>query len=226
MRTALWDDLHVSRGKAEQLEARLRRQAIEDEVRRGRNTTLACSIQLGFLPCEYQPEARTLAWSVQTRISPPLLLMTGVTRGRFDCLKTVTQSKIYSEKAYELVIYHPKKTCTCPAKRITPTGSLYQSHKRLDREREQKWQEDLATAKQDSARHRLDFERQVPTAPHTTSSLVFLFRFDPWGRSSPSIHAVRGVGTHGAVVNFAAPLGVTLDRLPYSTEVRLNSSGI
>lgn len=33
MKTALWDDLHVSRGKAEQLEAKLRRQAIEDEVR-------------------------------------------------------------------------------------------------------------------------------------------------------------------------------------------------
>ena len=32
MKTALWDDLHVSRGKAEQLEARLRRQAVEDEV--------------------------------------------------------------------------------------------------------------------------------------------------------------------------------------------------
>lgn len=31
-KTVLWDDLHVSRGKAEQLEARLRRQAIEDEV--------------------------------------------------------------------------------------------------------------------------------------------------------------------------------------------------
>lgn len=31
-KTALWDDLHVTRGKAEQLEARLRRQAIEDEV--------------------------------------------------------------------------------------------------------------------------------------------------------------------------------------------------
>ncbi len=32
MKTALWDDLHVSRSKAEQLEARLRRQAVEDEV--------------------------------------------------------------------------------------------------------------------------------------------------------------------------------------------------
>lgn len=32
VKTALWDDLHVSRGKAEQLEAKLRRQAIEDEV--------------------------------------------------------------------------------------------------------------------------------------------------------------------------------------------------
>lgn len=32
MKTALWDDLHVSRGKAEQLEAKLRRQTIEDEV--------------------------------------------------------------------------------------------------------------------------------------------------------------------------------------------------
>lgn len=33
-KTVLWDDLQVSRGKAEQLEARLRRQAIEDEVLR------------------------------------------------------------------------------------------------------------------------------------------------------------------------------------------------
>lgn len=33
-KTILWDDLHVTRGKAEQLEARLRRQAIEDEVLR------------------------------------------------------------------------------------------------------------------------------------------------------------------------------------------------
>ncbi|CBN77933.1 Hypothetical leucine rich repeat protein [Ectocarpus siliculosus] len=66
VKTALWDDLHVSRGKAEQLEARLRRQALEEE-----------------------------------------------------------------------------------------------SHKRLDREREQKWKEDLVTVKQDSARHRLDFERQM-----------------------------------------------------------------
>ncbi|CAM9662984.1 unnamed protein product, partial [Laminaria digitata] len=65
-KTVLWDDLHVSRGKAEQLEARLRRQAIEDEA-----------------------------------------------------------------------------------------------HKRLDREREKKWQEDIVVAKQDSARHRLDFERQL-----------------------------------------------------------------
>lgn len=32
-RTVLWDDLHLSRGKAEQLEARLRRQTIEEEVR-------------------------------------------------------------------------------------------------------------------------------------------------------------------------------------------------
>lgn len=32
VKTALWDDLHVSRGKAEQLEARLRRQALEEEV--------------------------------------------------------------------------------------------------------------------------------------------------------------------------------------------------
>lgn len=31
-KTALWDDLHVTRGKAEQLEARLRRQAAEGEV--------------------------------------------------------------------------------------------------------------------------------------------------------------------------------------------------
>lgn len=37
----------------------------------------------------------------------------------------------------------------------------WQSHKRLDREREQKWQEDLMAAKKDSARQRLDFERQV-----------------------------------------------------------------
>lgn len=28
----LWDDLHVTRGKAEQLEARCRRQAAEEEV--------------------------------------------------------------------------------------------------------------------------------------------------------------------------------------------------
>eukprot|EP00904_Undaria_pinnatifida_P004340 jgi/Undpi1/13907/HiC_scaffold_9.g03558.m1 len=65
-KTVLWDDLQVSRGKAEQLEARLRRQAIEDEA-----------------------------------------------------------------------------------------------HKRLDREKEKKWQEDIVVAKQDSARHRLDFERQL-----------------------------------------------------------------
>lgn len=38
-KTALWDDLHVTRGKAEQLEARLRRQAIEDEVLRKRWNT-------------------------------------------------------------------------------------------------------------------------------------------------------------------------------------------
>lgn len=31
-KTALWDDLHVARDKAEQLEARLRRQAVEEEV--------------------------------------------------------------------------------------------------------------------------------------------------------------------------------------------------
>lgn len=30
--TALWDDLHVARGKAEHFEAKLRRQAIEEEV--------------------------------------------------------------------------------------------------------------------------------------------------------------------------------------------------
>lgn len=36
-----------------------------------------------------------------------------------------------------------------------------QAHKLLDREKEYKWQGDLATAKQESARHRLDFERQV-----------------------------------------------------------------
>ncbi|CAM9542158.1 unnamed protein product, partial [Scytosiphon promiscuus] len=66
VKTALWDDLHVSRGKAEQLEARLRRQAVEEE-----------------------------------------------------------------------------------------------SHKRLEWEREQKWQEELGTAKRDCAQHRLDYERQM-----------------------------------------------------------------
>lgn len=38
-----------------------------------------------------------------------------------------------------------------------------QAHKRLDRERDQKWQEDIVAVKQESARHRLDFERQVGT---------------------------------------------------------------
>ncbi|CAM9816556.1 unnamed protein product [Pylaiella littoralis] len=76
VQTALWDDLHVSRGKTEELEARLRRQAVEDE-----------------------------------------------------------------------------------------------SHKRLDREREQKWQEDLATAKQDSARRRLDFERQMEASAKQMAEL-------------------------------------------------------
>lgn len=43
-KTALYDDLHVTRGKAEQLEARLRRQAAEEEVRvrvRGLDTVYA-----------------------------------------------------------------------------------------------------------------------------------------------------------------------------------------
>eukprot|EP00752_Nemacystus_decipiens_P006959 g6244.t1 len=75
-KTALWDDLRVSRGKAEQLEAKLRRQAIEDET-----------------------------------------------------------------------------------------------HKRLDREREQKWQEDLVAAKKESARHRLDFERQMDASAKQMAEL-------------------------------------------------------
>lgn len=52
--------------------------------------------------------------------------------------------------------------CTAISYLFRPSmRSLLQTHKRLDREREQKWQEDLVAAKKESARHRLDFERQV-----------------------------------------------------------------
>lgn len=69
MKTALWDDLHVSRGKAEQLEARLRRQAIEDEVnqaweertlRRAASGRASCCIKakIGHSHCMF-----VLAWA-------------------------------------------------------------------------------------------------------------------------------------------------------------------
>jgi len=51
MKTALWDDLHVSRGKAEHLEARLRRQAVEDEVGNIRPACLRVQDSRGKFNC-------------------------------------------------------------------------------------------------------------------------------------------------------------------------------